>query len=318
MWRDEFLQALISSDLREVQIERARILKQTHLPPSVFKLRIVSEFSLANLHDDTIWVSGADEFNDPFDSAHSIDASTVLSSQPIARVIDAFRDSGAFSGLSDSDVQAIRESNDPFLTLFKRVTGLQGISSEESALREVLEHRASELLDDYYQKTVRKLQRGIKASCFTTKNQSVVMWSHYANYHKGFSVEYDLHGNRDSPLALQLWPVIYRSQIFDATPYLVRAAKGETFNNLFGFIAALHKSPDWEYEDEWRVIAPLGLSQPSFNMEMPKPIAIYLGARISAAHRDLLLNIARRRSIPVFEMLMSRTEFAVVPHKVAV
>jgi hypothetical protein len=144
------------------------------------------------------------------------------------------------------------------------------------------------------------------------------MWSHYASYHKGCSVEYDLQANLNSPLALNLWPVIYRAELFDATPYLIRSAHEQKFIYPFAFVAALHKSPEWEYEDEWRVIAPLGAPQLSFNMPVPRPKAIYLGARISTAHKDLLLNIARRKSIAVFQMTMARAEFAMVPYEVVV
>lgn len=316
MWRREFLQALISPDPNQVQIEKARILKQNNLPASVFKLRTISEFSLANLNDDTVWVSGADEFNDPFDSAHSIRAAILLSSQPPEQVVKAFRATGALSGLSENDIQAIGNSADPIVDLFKLLGGGKSLGIKDSELHEVLHERASKFLNDRYQITVKKIQKAMKVSCFTTRNQSVVMWSHYADYHKGFSVEYDLQAHPTSPLAEQLWPVIYRRDFFDATPYLIRAVQGDNFNKLFGFVAALHKSPEWEYEDEWRVVLPIGWSQSSLNIQVPKPKAIYLGARISSGHESLIVNIAQRKSIPLFRMTMAPTEFSMIPQGV--
>ena len=82
------------------------------------------------------------------------------------------------------------------------------------------------------------------------------MWAHYANEHKGFCVEYnveDLPGNSNEFFDM-IHPVFYTDNIFDATSYLI-ATTPELKNPEFLQQAALIKTKDWAYEDEWRLVA---------------------------------------------------------------
>lgn len=40
-------------------------------------------------------------------------------------------------------------------------------------------------------KIFEEFQKYIKIACFSEYKDSMLMWSHYANYHKGFCIEYD-------------------------------------------------------------------------------------------------------------------------------
>ena len=56
-----------------------------------------------------------------------------------------------------------------------------------------------------------------------------------------------------------LFPVVYSPNLFDITKYILAAIESPTsFNNLFGILAALHKSLEWEYEKEWRLLFNIG------------------------------------------------------------
>jgi len=49
--------------------------------------------------------------------------------------------------------------------------------------------------------------------------------------------------------------VIYREEMFDATPYYLAAKEDLTsFNNLHPMLQALYKAPEWAYEQEWRLV----------------------------------------------------------------
>ena len=88
-------------------------------------------------------------------------------------------------------------------------------------------------------------------SCFSESDDSLLMWAHYANNHRGICVEYELL-EINKQLRFTPIPVIYSEN-------RVR------FNNLSQetmdtdamkvFIESLtSKSPEWSYEREWRIV----------------------------------------------------------------
>ena len=67
---------------------------------------------------------------------------------------------------------------------------------------------------------------------------------------------------------------------------------------------ALHKSKDWEYEQEWRLIDPRlqDPSNPKPTVLQYRPKAIYYGTGIDKAHLARLHDIAVRKGIREYEM----------------
>ena len=159
-------------------------------------------------------------------------------------------------------------------------------------------------------------QEGVQICSFSSSNLSIVMWSHYSANHTGFCIEYDLSDLLfNDPRILGLFPVIYTNALFDATDYFKSGLKGGTFNNFYPILAAMHKSPEWEYEKEWRFILPMGSEEPMGNMPMPTPRAIYLGTRITTENTNKLVKIASSKNIKVYQMQLSSTKFAPEPKR---
>jgi tetratricopeptide (TPR) repeat protein len=87
------------------------------------------------------------------------------------------------------------------------------------------------------------------ALSLTAHTDSLLMWAHYAAEHRGFVIEFDTShpffdrgSGSDKPEGL--YPVRYT----DERPVL---SLSEYYR------AVLYKSPDWAYEDEWRLLLPL-------------------------------------------------------------
>ena len=53
------------------------------------------------------------------------------------------------------------------------------------------------------------LKKGLAVVCFTEDVKSILMWSHYANNHRGFCIEYKL---AQTDLSKQIRKVIYSSE----------------------------------------------------------------------------------------------------------
>ncbi|SAL18501.1 hypothetical protein AWB64_01256 [Caballeronia sordidicola] len=81
-----------------------------------------------------------------------------------------------------------------------------------------------------------------------------LMWSHYADEHRGICIEYETDDHR----CKELGPVNYRSSRFihisDLQQWLLKksaAAERKIFEQYF-----FAKAPQWRYEREWRAVSP--------------------------------------------------------------
>ena len=81
--------------------------------------------------------------------------------------------------------------------------------------------------------------------CFAGKPETTLMWSHYADYHKGVCLQYERV--QDFPTFCHAMPVKYRKE-FPTVNWIVDFKKGIE-SLLFS------KDPCWEYEHESRILA---------------------------------------------------------------
>ena len=98
---------------------------------------------------------------------------------------------------------------------------------------------------------------GLRASCFSTKNDSILMWSHYADNHRGLCIGYDFNKLDSSELLRSLiFPVSYIDNPANLS-FLTDDENNEMCSSLVDatmVISSLCKSKLWAYENEWRVL----------------------------------------------------------------
>ena len=148
-------------------------------------------------------------------------------------------------------------------------------------------------------------------ACFSENINSVTMWSHYAQNHEGFALEYDLRillGDKRTNCCV--FPVMYDNDRINVDNFIFWCvAKKLGYDvkspDLFSDIKlAIHKSKLWEYEKEWRIIhiekQPIGHSRVTSIKMVPK--AIYYGERISDINRKILHYIAQEKGISEYDM----------------
>jgi hypothetical protein len=86
--------------------------------------------------------------------------------------------------------------------------------------------------------------------CLSEKQDDILMWSHYADKHKGFVLQFDKS-------RIDSWrycsPVIYQGQ-YPTFKEFIPLIHRLDLHKLF----LLRKSKHWDYEHEWRVIIDLG------------------------------------------------------------
>ena len=153
-----------------------------------------------------------------------------------------------------------------------------------------------------------KMNGLFRIGCLATDPKNRLMWSHYADSHKGFCIEYNFGGTDDETMRLLPFPVIYSADrpqfpwkvAIDKSPESLAAA---TRQMMF---ALLTKDNAWAYENEWRLI--IQNSDDHF-VKMPPISCIYLGANISEKDKSYIIEIAADHGIPVKQMIIDRGSY---------
>ena len=269
------------------------------LPEKLYRYRVFpGQYVIPSLRESKVWLSRPEEFNDPFDSVHAIG---MLG--PAMSMTDSFAEqiADAISKADPNIAVQIAELRQQGVTCLK-ILQTMGRSSEVQFLVSTMGTYLGGMeyaLDDIQMLYRRKL--GV--CCFTASSSSILMWSHYADNHRGICVEYDISKwPPGDPLREDLYPVIYEEQLVEA--------RGVLSNQHPGLLAALHKAPDWQYEKEWRLVRHLPVDDADRNVATPKPTVIYVGACFPEAHRHTLNALAAELRVPLRQMRRQPDAFA--------
>jgi hypothetical protein len=134
--------------------------------------------------------------------------------------------------------------------------------------------------------------------CFTERFNNQRMWDRYANAGKGVVIEFDL----SSVLipAGALWKVRYSHERGSTSVVRVLTSRVEgEFSE-----ALIYKTPDWSYEEEWRLLAN---RQGLYKIEIPISRVI-LGHGLSITDKNRLTNAIVRNGRPrLAELIPSGT-----------
>ncbi|WP_186230886.1 DUF2971 domain-containing protein [Burkholderia gladioli] len=313
-WIGEFVSKLFPLNKSLQQLEAAYLLKYENIPNKLFKYREINENSIKNLCDDTVWLADPATFNDPYDCHHFIDYSKLLNNT-FKMMPQELR-----ARLPQDKLQEIESSallaEDPSSAMIDIL--LRGEPPEKSAImKATLLGATATILEKMGADGASRMKDGFKVCSFSERVDSTLMWSHYADYHKGFCIEYDIKSVRaDDHVSRFMYPVIYSERPFDATQNMLQVGTAE-FNNLYLNLAGLIKSKDWVYEKEWRLIFANGVLSKAQPWKMPLPKAVYLGSHILSDNQARLADICASKGISIFKMHHSRGVFAMEARPIA-
>lgn len=167
-------------------------------------------------------------------------------------------------------------------------------------------------LGDIYRNLAQIIDNTYRVGCLCTDNKNNLMWSHYANGHRGFCIEYDFNSPCDEKNELCILPVIYSSERMRFPWKLVLEIQKEKTDIhreiAYAVMEALvTKDILWSYENEWRII--ISEKTGIKNVKMPPITCIYIGALCSEEDRILLKDIAKEISVPIKQMVVDRGEY---------
>jgi hypothetical protein len=124
----------------------------TEIPPVLYKYQPYSTYALTNLGNRQIWFARPASLNDPFDCAIRADGD-----------------------LSDEDYEKLYQGDKRYAETFKD-------GSKNIHFRKAMRIGINKAVEN--QIRAMRYNRGI--SCFSARNDSILMWAHYAYGHKGF------------------------------------------------------------------------------------------------------------------------------------
>lgn len=229
-------------------------------PKHLYKYRCISPHTESIVRDPTLWFSTPDQLNDPFDCDPVFDttASQVEFRDHIMRTLK-----DAHPSVPDSMIEQRTEE----------IVGKEWPISTGGRNR---------FEQDYRQ----RLQRlGVFSA--SERWDSIVMWSHYADKHRGLCLEIDV---TLLPPSIAFRKVEY----VDRRPVInLFTALGASANK----IAAGTKNQDWAYEKEWRLVLEANPNGPSLPCAIDMPdrfiTSVILGARIRPEDKDKVLHWMR-------------------------
>jgi hypothetical protein len=307
-WKEKFMEMLFPLDSSKVQMEQAFLLKYGNLPSRIYKYRKVDEYSKQNLREGTVWLADPESLNDPYDCAHLVDHTRMeqeLFRSPSKEMMDRFPKEVLESGL----LNLMKSSADPKGMFIDAMLASKPEDVRKSA-KQALLSAMEEMYEGMARSFIAKIKSAFKLCSFSERVDSTLMWAHYADYHKGFCIEYDIKSlEPDYYVSRFMYPVVYSDRLFDLTEHFVRGVNNPEFNNLFPNQVGLHKASDWEYEKEWRLLFSNGILDKPQAYPMPRPKMVYVGSHITPEHQKDLVEICREINVPIMKMKHSVREY---------
>ena len=225
-------------------------------PPTLYKFCSFNEWTPSIFERNEIYFQSPDCFNDPFDSKIPT----------------------TYEGTEDQRVSRLKEiwrkgphKDKPEETL------------HEEAVRVVKAGQDVPVVLKTSMRTVDRLRKQMGIFCMTQKNDDILMWSHYANHHTGFCLEFQTSNNffgKAMPL----------KKHYSAKRPCVNLINSPNPKEMVE--ALLTKAKDWKDEEEWRVID--YINGPGPQTYPPEALSsVILGCRISPENRQRITQWCR-------------------------
>lgn len=346
----------------EKKYAEANRIKLDHLPQSLFRYRSTKDIpriveQLSSERTPYIYLNNPTQFNDPYDTRIPVRfENTYLFKEAMGgQAIPMIRR----SLLQTIDEKQFKKSIKPKLRIYKKrfvdiadtedwdkwvAKYVDIIINVLSPIQPLITTRNQAInvfqiyIDDLRKRFSNMFKENCGIACFTERPDSLTMWAHYAENHKGICFEYskDELVKLSSPLGGDvLFPVYYSDDMQDFTvefleagvqhvPELIESYNKNDYhpygNQLIEFgwknnyiqSFGSHKATAWESENEWRLIYPLPDSATDEEHYIKLPISsIYLGTDISDEDATLIKGTVDKYApeISLYKMRISPNRF---------
>lgn len=165
------------------------------------------------------------------------------------------------------------------------------------------------VLQDKLNSSMSEVKDSVRVVCLSEVYDSILMWSHYAQNHTGFCIEYDFEEN--NMFYKRLYPVKYTKD-----RYAISKADMSNSNTRWIYKTICSKSDVWSYEKEWRIVSAnfekMGLKklEGKYVFDLKTNIkAFYLGAKIAENFKEEIIKFGKNNNIHVYQMILSPNSY---------
>lgn len=245
-------------------------------PSRLFKYEPFSARTLQNLKEQVIYFGSPLNFNDPYDCALT----------------------PKIKSPSDADIARLRQRYGSDQTV-PDVTREKFRTMPDEKLRELILRIGQKSL----QEGITEFLSSSGVSCFSEVNDSLLMWSHYADSGKGFCLEF----RTDRSPFEKLHQVRYSEEMpeVDVAPILCDHSRAEIID-LYRT-----KAEDWSYEKEWRCIHTKAGT--AFGYESATLTGLYFGPSMPFSQFEIIAMVlaGQNESVQLWEGSRSKSAFKV-------
>jgi hypothetical protein len=234
----------------------------------LYKYQSYNMNSVASLINKVSWAAKPSTFNDPFDCAISLVPE--IDQEAMFELILQEATANGVEGFSKEKIEGFKQhfEGGGFDSL---------INSEHEEMSEKLADRFADLIQD------------IGVVSLSEVSDHILMWSHYANQHRGFCVEFE-RGDSNLLGGKSTLPVRYTDKLpVFSLQAVVKSAPEKRKHYVHSLV--LSKALEWSYEREWRYLNSQGNC--TVNLEI-NVSSIIFGARMSDDHKVMLKSLVEK------------------------
>ena len=307
----------ILDDIYKLGLENFKTYVKQNMPTKLYRYySMKNEYGIQALENNTVYLQNPENFDDVFDSESCFNYSDFLylrlkkycelfgvethnlsveqlESAFLIRLNEYYNANGNFNEIiSKIDKSNIIDYDMILLYLFINSLVKNIIKGETNIV-------VSKAIREEYSSHMNRLKMFFGSTCFATNPYLQLMWSIYADCHKGFCIEYDIKPDvvKYNDIYENLFPIIY-SKVRSTLPskILENNYLNLTEDYLWNIYlcGALRKSIDWVWQDEWRLLLPF---QKKVNIEFFPISKVFLGNKMSTENKKLIIDICNGRKI---------------------
>lgn len=235
----------------------------------LYKYRAFNEFSLRMLVNREMWLAKPESFNDPFDCA-------LTPGCP-------------------------KTTNDQLHQLGNIIRELYEPEEAEKQINEIVERNQLKPVEKVVDSSIEKHMIEARDSgvfSLSEKNDDILMWSHCANNHTGFCIEFERRNVKDNFLSHFMCRKVQYTGDYPNLHQIIDLSDVNLFT----------KAEGWRYESEWRLVTKRG----NVVLPLPAPItAIYFGLRSDEENIKTVKNIFSNESVTFYLAKRKHGQFAI-------
>ncbi|WP_295625258.1 DUF2971 domain-containing protein [uncultured Nitrosomonas sp.] len=277
-------------------------------PKTVFRYQSFSARTLDSLCRDTLHFAAPTDFNDP------LDCSPVIETDSDTETLRSLLRELVSRRVESEVVASLEEAK------------LKGAGAQSHAKKKALQAAEYEISNIAYNATnpdydigleraeVMLLTAGIEKEllrhyakgvcCFSSEMYNPLLWSHYADQHRGFCVGYGFD-REPKPIVLK---VVYGGSRSIPSSLVASALLEESVDAKVHLDrdVLLRKAPQWKYEKEWRLLGARGVHDSPLKLE---EVTFGLRCALSIQHTVIASLAGRDNDVSFYEMYEDRSSF---------